>query len=851
MRGGETLGTTKHGAGRRSGRSRRAPFAALRTALGLTSLGIAMAAAAALMPGAAAASADGSPIGVDRQAYVNDVNPGADPYSGEVLVFGNTGQQDSIDTHVAASATQATYTTFVHLEIEAIPAGTPVESLVLTLVPTTDPTRYPAENTNTSAAVLNAYPLKTELQAKYDPNNAPAPDTSGPAVVGKVGTGKACDANGNCAWTFDLAPLLPYWKEHGNTGAAIVPVPASPTQWSIGFDRSLSVAQATYGTVPPPAPAFTEAPVPAPIGTTFNPPPAPPVSSPAPSPVVAASPSPAPVHKSSTPAPAPTGTQWWLIVLASSLAASVALLAQPVSQALGSAGGAMSGLATQFALHPRMFAVAGVLLLWSTTFGIYANSIGKTALNPSVASADQGSPTSGTEAGAGGSTSTPGASADQTGSVAQGSGGSVGSGGSGSGNGSVVSYPGSPNPPSASLYSGADETVGLTDNAIHLCAHAALTFGPAFNIGASDLNVYWQMVNDQGGIWGRKLLQPDGSAGIPFQDDGYQPSKAVTAAQACHDQAGGDFFLLGGIGFDQIPAVRVWAEQNHMIYIHHIATQQGTQGLRYSYTMLPTLEVVGDQFAEFYLSRYASNPNLKKLGIIYRNSSNWQPGLDHFLATLNAAGVSGNVVDEEAVTNNQSDYSAQITKMQARGAQTILIWENALAGEQIIQQASGQQYNPAWIMFPFNLTLQTLEQAKVDVSRIDGLIPWPAYTCNASNDPRFAPYKAEIQKFEAAYAKYDSGANLCGDGGDLLFGTWLAWEQVYDLLYQCGRDCTRDKIAGLMLNGYHAAVGANCPVDFRGTDGHHGGIYEDIYHVGHVGNADAWYNTAFCQKTIT
>jgi ABC-type branched-subunit amino acid transport system substrate-binding protein len=302
--------------------------------------------------------------------------------------------------------------------------------------------------------------------------------------------------------------------------------------------------------------------------------------------------------------------------------------------------------------------------------------------------------------------------------------------------------------------------------------------------------------------------------------------------------------LLGGIGFDQIPAVRVWAEQHHELYIHHIATQQGTAGLRYSYTMLPTLEQVGTSFGQYYL---AHDANLK-IGIVYRNSSNWDPGRLAFVKTLQDAGKGANIVDQEPVSNNQGDYSSQIVKMKAQ-ADVVLIWENALAAEQFIQQSSNQGWKPNWLLFPFNLTLKTLDQAGVDTTKMEGVGPWPAYTCKASSLPEFSTYRAELERFEAAYAKYDSGANLCGDGGDLLFTSWQAWEQVADLLVQCGRDCTRNKMAGLMLSGYHATIGANCPVDFRG-DGHHGGGPEDTFKVGQFNGARGWYNTAFCMSRI-
>jgi ABC-type branched-subunit amino acid transport system substrate-binding protein len=337
-------------------------------------------------------------------------------------------------------------------------------------------------------------------------------------------------------------------------------------------------------------------------------------------------------------------------------------------------------------------------------------------------------------------------------------------------------------------------------------------------------------------------------------DDGYQPSKAVQAAQACAGQPGGDFFLLSGIGFDQIPAVRVWAEQNHMLYVHHIATQAGTAGLQYSFTMLPTLETVGRQFGQYYLSHL----NGLRIGIIERNSSNWSPGLVAFRQVLAAAGEENNIVADDQVTNNQSEYPQQIADMRTAkggGAQVVFIWENALAADEIIQQSSGQGYNPKWLLFPFNLTLNTLQSSGVDTSQMQGIVPWPAYACPSQRPAGYfggnTAYQEEVQKFEAEYAQRDPNAQLCGDGGDLLFGTWEAWKQTAQLLVDCGPSCTRDGIAGLMLNGYKSQVGSNCPVDFAGGDGHHGGSGEDLYATEPGPTQRVWHNTGFCESTIS
>ena len=828
-------------------------------------------------------------IALDRQAYVPDAGP--DAYQYQAVSFGGCSQAppcpDPNDLHVGTAPQQPTYHVLLHVELDAIPADDTVGSLVVTLAVTPD--NGSTENLNPGSWVLDAFPLSSEFQPGFTGCTAsagcspPPYDTSGPEVVGKV----VKDSAGSItAVTFDVAPMLPYWQKKGvNTGLAVVPDAADATQpWSVGFTRSDDIATAT---VQAPNGAVSVIP-PAPVVTTSHSsavvPAAPVATAPAAAPTAAATAAPSaaatPALRATPPGvivqqPASGQMPAWLLVFGISLAFAVALLAQPAAQAFSSAAGLRAGTMAQLKLHPRMVAVAGTLLLWSSGWGVYNHAVAGPSAplalssgNRSVAGIPSYAPI--TSSSSSSSSSSTGAAPGSNGS---GGGGSTGAGSGGSGGGPAVgaaAFSGSaPVAPQAHLYSGADDTVGITNTTVQMCAHAALTFGPAFNIGASDLNVFWQMVNDpktdpyphtagQGGIYNRKVVQPGGADGIAIQDDGYQPAHAVQAAENCQSQSGGDFFLLSGIGFDQIPNVRVWAEQQHMLYIHHIATQ--ARGLQYSFTMLPTLEQVGTQFGQYYLTHL----NGKKIGIIERQSSNWSPGVRTFKAALQAAGEAGNIVADDTVTNNQGDYTKEILDMEnAPGgkADVVFIWENALAADQIIQQSSNQSYDPKWLLFPFNLTLYTLNQSGVDTSGMQGIVPWPAYTSSSARctsggsgitrkDADYGQYMEEIRAFENAYAQYDPGADLCGDGGDLLFGTWEAWRQVADLLVKCGVDCTRNGIAGLMLNGYTSQVGANCTVDFRGGDHHHGGLPEDIYVVKPENGGPGWVNTGYCESSI-
>src|SRR5688572_18195234 len=237
-----------------------------------------------------------------------------------------------------------------------------------------------------------------------------------------------------------------------------------------------------------------------------------------------------------------------------------------------------------------------------------------------------------------------------------------------------VSVPKEGGPPVANLFTPAEDRIGIHDDKIVFCGHAATTFGPAFNTSEQDLNVYWEEV---GKIHGRTVE-------LSFENDNYDPTTARQAAQACYDKK--PFILFGGIGFDQIPAVRKFAEDKHVLYYHHIAAADNTK--KYSFNPLPSVEQVGTFAGQWIGSKYKA----KKVGVIYRESENWEPGHQTFLKTVRSLG--GTVVADMGVTKNQGSYLTEINELRSKGAQVVFIWENALAATAILQEAKGQNYSP-------------------------------------------------------------------------------------------------------------------------------------------------------------
>jgi ABC-type branched-subunit amino acid transport system substrate-binding protein len=360
------------------------------------------------------------------------------------------------------------------------------------------------------------------------------------------------------------------------------------------------------------------------------------------------------------------------------------------------------------------------------------------------------------------------------------------------------------------LFTDKENTVGLTANSLTMCAHAALTYAPAFNTGPDELNVFWEAVNaEKNGIFGRKVS-------VTYENDDYKPETAVAAATKCKDK--NPFLLLGGIGFDQIPAVRNWAEQNRVPYLHHTATIKGTEGKQFSYSLLPSTEKMGETFAEVIISKYRD----KKIGIIKRHSPNWEPGVEAFKVMAKKYNL--NIVVEKQVENAQGNYTQELLDMKNAGAEVIMGWENALSGAQMVKQAKAQQWSPIWIMPPVNLTSQTLGDDALNPKLI-GVAMYPAYSYGDYSGP-FAAYADDLRQFEREYKTYRPNVDLAGVGGDLLFLNWTAQKSLYVLLQKCGQNCTRNAFFDVVRQYQGRPNTSSCDVGLRGT--HLGGFQLNI-----------------------
>jgi hypothetical protein len=137
---------------------------------------------------------------------------------------------------------------FLQLDSSAVPAGSTVSSLVLTLHEDSSGGNLSADTATIEARAVTGFMTGGAQGAPWA--QRPSYDTTGPAAPGK--------RDGNGTWTFELGPIATRWANGDLSNNGIALVPANPQQGQtyevVWFGPGGAKAPTVAGSVTPPAP---------------------------------------------------------------------------------------------------------------------------------------------------------------------------------------------------------------------------------------------------------------------------------------------------------------------------------------------------------------------------------------------------------------------------------------------------------------------------------------------------------------------------------------------------------------------------------------------------------------------
>ena len=236
---------------------------------------------------------------------------------------------------------------------------------------------------------------------------------------------------------------------------------------------------------------------------------------------------------------------------------------------------------------------------------------------------------------------------------------------------------------SASAENGVTDTEVIIGGVVDLSGPIAF-MGKGVSRGA---NTYFQMINDQGGIHGRKIK-------YLVEDDGYSPPKSVAAAKKLieRDNIFSMFMVLGSaqtlamypiLERAGVPLIQPATQNSHI----------GTPVKKFLFLADPTYvdqAKIGVDYAIGELK--LENP---KVGMIYQDD---EPGHDYRDGVKAACEhYKLELVADVPYKRGTVDFSAHVAKLKDAGANLVMMWTLIREPAGILKEAQKVEYKPTWI----------------------------------------------------------------------------------------------------------------------------------------------------------
>jgi ABC-type branched-subunit amino acid transport system substrate-binding protein len=319
---------------------------------------------------------------------------------------------------------------------------------------------------------------------------------------------------------------------------------------------------------------------------------------------------------------------------------------------------------------------------------------------------------------------------------------------------------------------------GATDTEIKIGNVEAYS-GPAsaYGIIGKTEEAYFKMINDQGGINGRKINW------ISY-DDGYSPPKTVEQVRKLieSDEV---LFIFNALGTPTQTAVQKY-QNNKKVPQLFVATgaSKWNDPKDFPWTMgfQPSYRVEARIFAKYILKE---KPNAK-VAVFYQNDDF---GKDYVAGLKDIFGEKAKdlIVAEESYETTEPSIDSHIVKLKGTGADVFVDISTPKFAAQAIKKMAEMQWKPMHLLTDVSISIgAVMKPAGLEAS--EGILS-AGYLKDAS-DPQWKD-DAGMKKFMAFQAKYMPDANIAD--ANLVYG-FAAAETMVQVLKQCGDNLTRENV---------------------------------------------------------
>jgi ABC-type branched-subunit amino acid transport system substrate-binding protein len=312
--------------------------------------------------------------------------------------------------------------------------------------------------------------------------------------------------------------------------------------------------------------------------------------------------------------------------------------------------------------------------------------------------------------------------------------------------------------------------VGVTDTEIKIGQWGPQT-GPAALWGAvaRGTDCYFKMINEEGGINGRKLK-------LFIRDDAYQPPKTKEAVKELVEKEG-VFAFVGGVGTAPGMAVMDYLIEHKIPWLGMATGSEhwAHPPKKYVFATYPNYE---DEAA--LLVKYAvENLKKKKIAFFYQNDEYGKGGLRGAQEMLGKMNLK--LVTEIPVEVQDTDLVSHAMKLKASGAEAVVLWVLPKHAAIILGTSAKLGFTPQW------MASSTLSDVPLMYDITKGLYKGIIYTSFAELPDSKLPL---MEKYRQAWKKFAPHERW---GVFFYAGIGLV-EPMIEAIKRCGRDLTREKV---------------------------------------------------------
>ncbi|MGJ4939934.1 ABC transporter substrate-binding protein [Bradyrhizobium sp. HKCCYLS1011] len=319
---------------------------------------------------------------------------------------------------------------------------------------------------------------------------------------------------------------------------------------------------------------------------------------------------------------------------------------------------------------------------------------------------------------------------------------------------------------------------GVTDTEIKIGNVEAYS-GPAsaYGIIGKTEDAYFKMINDQGGINGRKI-------NFVSYDDGYSPPKTVEQIRKLieSDEV---FLVFNALGTPTQTAVQKYhnAKKVPQLFLATGASKwNDPKDFPWTMGFQPSYRVEARIFAKYILK---AKPDAK-VAIFYANDDF---GKDYLAGIKEVFGDKAKslIVAEESYETTEPSIDSHIVKLKGTGADVFVNISTPKFAAQAIKRIAELEWKPMQIMTDVSISIgAVMKPAGLEAS--EGVLS--AQYLKDASDPQWKDDEG-MKKFMAFVDKYMPGANI--SDSNIPYG-YAAAQTMVQVLKQCGDDLTRENV---------------------------------------------------------